>query len=164
MLTSQFGRMFVGLPNIAQDGLDKAELLMVSQVVSDPSPKSVHLNQTTKSISHSPFAPYLGEFRAALFLESTMPDIVPFGFLTIPGVKATKEVLINVDQTMDIQDMEQFIAYNTLFSQEKEFRLAMRGRCSLKQPGLPTVYVDFNKVIMMPGMYLLSQTSLYPIS
>jgi len=57
-----------------------------------------------------------------------------------------------VDQTLEILDMDKFIAYNTLVTQSETFRFALRGRTRLHLGALPVVSVDFNKAIETKGL------------
>jgi hypothetical protein len=131
--------------------MNGAELFMISQEVLDPTPDSVHLNMTTKAVSHTIFTPTLDAFDADLFLESTLPDYKAFGTITIPGMHVTKELNTTVDQVMQIKDKDQFNVYNTLVSQAESFKVAMKGKTKLHLGALPVVEVVFSKVITMKG-------------
>jgi hypothetical protein len=146
-------RIFVGMPNIAQNGINDAQLFMQSQTVTNPTPNSVHLNMVTISKSKSPFHPWLDEMKAALFLEDTLPDIKPFGYITIPRVKATATAMITVDQVLEIADVDQFAAYNLRVMQSNEYRVAVRGRTGLKEGSFPKTTINFNKVITSKGKF-----------
>jgi Protein of unknown function (DUF3712) len=144
-------RNYVMLPKIAQHDVNKAELSMEEQIVSDPRPDVIKLKMTNKVKNHSLFTPTLDAFNASLFLENTEPDIKPFGYITIPSVHALKVTYTNIEQDMQIANMEQFIAYNKLVTSAKEFRVAVRGRTKLHLGALPVVTVNFNKAILMNG-------------
>jgi hypothetical protein len=131
--------------------MNGAEISMVFQKVLDPTPDSVHLDMVNKAISHTIFTPMLDPFDADLFLESTLPDYKAFGTITIPGQHVTKEFNTSINQVMQIKDMAQFSAYNTLVSQSETFKVAMKGKTKLHLGALPVVEVDFSKVITMKG-------------
>jgi hypothetical protein len=139
------------MPKIAQHDIDTAELHLDVQIVSDPTPDSVYVNIKNTVFSKSWFTPMLDAFDAKLFLEDTEPDIKPFGVLQIPALHAQKNFLTIVNQTLDILDQEQFLAYNKLVTQSEKFRFALRGRTKLHLGALPVVSVDFNKAIETPG-------------
>jgi len=63
-----------------------------------------------------------------------------------------KELNTTVDQVMQIKDMDQFKAYNTLVSQNETFRVAMKGKTKLHLGALPVVEVVFSKIITMKGL------------
>ena len=140
-------RTYVGLPKIAQSNMNGAELFMTYQQVLDPTPNSVHLNMVNKAISHTIFTPTLDSFDADLFLESTLPDYKAFGTITIPGMHVMKEINTTIDQVMQIKDMVQFSAYNTLVSQSENFKVAMKGMNKLHLGSLQVFDVVFIKVI-----------------
>jgi hypothetical protein len=140
------------LPKIAQHDVNRAELSMEEQIVTNPRPDIVHIKMRNKVINHSLFTPMLDKFNASLFLENTEPNIKPFAYIEIPAVHAIKLTYTDVEQEMPIADMDQFIAYNKLVVTSKEFRVAVRGRTKLHLGALPVVTVDFNKAILMNGM------------
>jgi hypothetical protein len=107
------------------------------------------MNTTTES--NSSRHPQLYSFEAALFLEDTLPDIKPFGYVTIPAAKAESEFTTIVDQEMEIVDQEQFARYNSRVLTSETYRVAIRGRIPLKQGGLPKTTVNFNHVIESKG-------------
>ena len=93
----------------------------------------------------------MDEFEAALFLESTLPDIEPFGYITIPRKKYEDETVVKIDQMVEITSLEQFTRYNQLVLGSEEFRIAVRGRTDLEISGFPETTIDFNKVATMKG-------------
>lgn len=103
-------------------------------------------------MSNSSHHPTLDAFEADLFLESTLPDYKPFGRVTIPSQRADRETLTTINQTMKIIDMDQFIKYCKVIMGSEEYRLAMRGKLSMRQGALPVAHLDFNKVITAKGM------------
>jgi hypothetical protein len=139
------------MPKIAQHDVDGATLHLDLQIVSDPTPSSVHLHVVNTATSYSLFTPVLDGINASIFLENTEPNIKPFGYLQIPTMHATKTFQNIVDQTLDILDMDQFIAYNKLVTQSEKFRFALRGRTKVHLGALPVVGVDFNKAIETNG-------------
>lgn len=84
-------------------------------------------------------------------MEDSLPDIKPFGYITIPEVKSESVTQVDVEQDVQITDMDQFVAYNKLVINSEEFRLGLRGRPSVKLSGLPSFDVDYNKVVTMKG-------------
>jgi len=156
--------IYVGFPNIAQHDVDDSSLIINSQVVTDPQPSSVHFNLNNTAKSSSMYHPHLDSFQAALFLENTEPDIQPFGYMTIPATHVQSEFAIIVDQTLNITDMDQFIAYNKLVMNSEVFRVAVRGRVGLHQTGLHKITVNYNKVITMNGLNKLTGFEVYDLS
>lgn len=144
--------IFVGAPRKAQREVNESYLEVRSVVLSDPSSNSLHLRQDEILHSDSGRHPHLDAFNASLFLESSLPDIRPFGYVTVPAVHSTGAVPVIVDQDVDIVDMEQFTRFSKTILGAREFRLAIRGRTGLKQTGLPKMTVDYNEVVTLKGL------------
>ena len=144
-------RIYVGFPNRAQDQVNDARLEITDQEIYDAKPDSFGLRQTAVTYSDSDDHPTLDEFEAALFLESTIPDIEPFGYITVPRKKYEDETTVQIDQTVNITSLEQFTRYNQLVLGTEEFRVAIRGRTDLELGILPETTIDFNKVATMKG-------------
>jgi hypothetical protein len=148
--------VYVAIPKKAQRDVNASTLEIQAQIISDPTPSSVHLKLVNIARSDSSFHPTLDEFEAALFLETTEPEITPFGYVTIPKTRVSHETTIVVDQTLTVTNMDQFIAYNKLVMGSDVFRIAVRGRTGLHQKGLSKIDVDYNKVVTMNGKHYLS--------
>jgi len=148
--------VYVAIPKKAQHDVNASALEIQVQDISDPTPSTVHLKLVSVARSNSSYHPTLDAFRAALFLEDTEPNIIPFGYVEIPKTKVEHETTITVDQTLNVTNMDQFIAYNKLVMNSDEFRIAIRGRTGLHQKGLSKINVDYNKVVTMKGLNKLS--------
>jgi hypothetical protein len=147
--------VFVGVPNIAQKGINDARLSLEAQVVTSPTSDSINVMMNTTTENGNSYHPQLYSFKAALFLEDTEPDIKPFGYINIPAVKATKQFTTIVNQNMTIVDQEQFARYNQLVLTSETYRVGLRGRVPLKEGGLPKTTIDFNHVITSKGISAL---------
>ena len=152
--SSQQCRLFVAFPRFAQKELNKSQLELRKQVISNPQADSIDLDIVTATLSNSSHHPTLDSFEADLFLENTLPDYKPFGRITIPSLRADHETLATINQTMKIIDMTQFINYCKMIMGSEEYRLALRGKVSLHQGSLPTAHLDFDKIITAKGQYL----------
>ncbi|OCL01806.1 hypothetical protein AOQ84DRAFT_204035 [Glonium stellatum] len=148
--------IYVGIPQKAQHDVNASTLEIQEQTVSDPTSSAVHLKLVSVARSDSSFHPTLDAFQAALFLEDTEPNIIPFGYVEIPKTAVEHETTITVDQTLNVTNMDQFIAYNKVVMNSDEFRIAIRGRTGLHQKGLSKINVDYNKVVTMKGLNKLS--------
>lgn len=141
----------MGVPNIGQDELDKTGIEVSAQEISDPKPDSFHLVLKTTVTSDSSYHPTLSSFNVSLFLEDTKPDIKPFGYVTIPKVRSERVNPVDIDQDVQVTDMDQFIAYNKEVITNEDFRLALRGKPSVKLDGLPRFDANYNKVVTLKG-------------
>ncbi len=143
--------LYVGMPHIAQQGINASGLTLFQEIITDPTPTSVHLHMVTISESNDTFHPMLGAFNASLFLEDTEPNIQPFGYIEVPANEALHEKYIFVDQQMDIANMDQFIKYNKVLLNSEKYRVAIRGVMQVHEEAFPPAKVNFNKVITTPG-------------
>lgn len=151
-------RLYVAFPNKAQDQVNDARLEITEQEIYDPTPDSFGLRQTAVTYSDSDDHPTLDEFEAALFLESTLPDIEPFGYITIPRKKYEDKTVVEIDQNVEITSLEQFTQYNQIVLGTEEFRIAVRGRTDLELGALPETTIDFNKVATMKGVFFFFES------
>ena len=152
------------MPKIAQDSINDARLTLESQEVTSPRQGAVHVKMNTTTESNSSRHPQLYSFKAALFLEDTLPDIKPFGYIEIPGSKAKSEFTTIIDQDMEIVDQEQFARYNGLVLGSETYRVGLRGRIPLMEGSLPKTTVDFNHVIESKGKQSRHEASMYDIN
>ncbi|RDI89622.1 hypothetical protein Vi05172_g881 [Venturia inaequalis] len=144
--------VYVAMPSIAQKGIDGATLDLKSQVVTNPRTGAVHINMVTTAENKQVFHPTLDEFKAALFLENTAPDIKPFGYITIKKLHAGAMETITIDQDLEIVDAHQFGLYNIAVLNSETYRVAVRGKTNLHLGAFPAVKVNFNKVITSKGL------------
>lgn len=148
--------IYVAIPKKAQHDVNASTLEIQVQNISDPTSSTIHLKLVSVARSSSSFHPTLDAFQAALFLEDTEPNIIPFGYVEIPKTNVEHETTITVDQTLNVTNMDQFINYNKVVMNSDEFRIAIRGRTGLHQKGLSKINVDYNKVVTMKGLNKLS--------
>ena len=102
--------------------------------------------------SYSRYHPELDSFNASLFLEGTEPDIKPFAFVQVPKTKALPESPITIDQVVPIADLTQFTNYAKLVLASETYRLAIRGRPTLREGSYPAIKVDYNEVVTLKGL------------
>ena len=143
----------MGVPRKAQKDVNNSWLQIRSIMLTDPTPSSAHLHQEQVLLSDSSFPPYLDTFNASLFLEETLPNIKPFGYVMVPAVHSTGASPSTMDQIMQIINLDQFTKYTTLVLNSEEYRLAVRGRVGLKQRGLRKITVDYNEVVTLKGKF-----------
>jgi hypothetical protein len=139
------------MPHIAQEGINASGLSLFQQIITDPTPNSVHIHMVTISSSNDTFHPTISSYNASLFLEDTEPNIIPFAYIQVPQTQALHEKYIIVDQEMDIADMDQFIQYNKLLLNSETYRVAIRGVTEVHEEAFPPAKINFNKVVTSPG-------------
>ena len=141
-------RIYVGFPNIAQDGINDSSLQIQSIVLTDPTPNSFHLEQTAIIGSNNSYHPHLDAFNASLGLDGAD---APYAYVELPAIHATKEATSYVNQTVQITNSDAFDEYNLQVLSSEEFGLHVKGKTKLHEMRFPTTTVDYNKKATMKG-------------
>jgi hypothetical protein len=150
--------VYVGYPNIAQHDIDDSTLTVESMQISDPAPDGFHLTQRQVIGSDSMFHPKIFEFDADVSLLGSPV----FATVKVPQVKADDGAVVNVDQWLNLTDAGAFGDFATAVMMNEEFHLNIYGEPRLKQGGLPTIDVDYNKTVTMKGELELSEFCWWP--
>ncbi|PSN63454.1 hypothetical protein BS50DRAFT_113493 [Corynespora cassiicola Philippines] len=140
--------IYVAIPKKAQSDVNKSTLEVTSQEVTNPSPNGIHLKLASVARSSSSFHPRLGAFQAALSLEGQEPFI----HIDIPSVKANAVTDINLEQDVQFANLDAFIEYNKVVMGSETFQVHLDGKTTVHLSGLPTMDVDYNKVLTMKGL------------
>jgi hypothetical protein len=139
--------IYVGVPNKAQDEINDSTLEVSSQEVTNSKPDSVHLKIDTVIKSDSSYHPTIDGFRAGLSLEGQSP----FVYIDIPKAKSEAETYITVEQDVGFASMEAFTAYTKTVLASETFQIYLDGKTNIHLSGLPTMDVNYNKIITMKG-------------
>jgi hypothetical protein len=142
--------IFVGVPNKAQHEINASTLEVTSQEVTNPQPDGVHLKIDTVIRSGSSYHPTIDAFRAALSLSGQ----APFLHIDIPNAKSEAETHITVEQDVKFDSLDAFSAYTKAVLASESFEVHLDGKPNIHLSGLPTMDVNYNKVITMKGMLL----------
>ena len=139
--------IYVGIPKKAQSEINHSTLEVTNQVVTNPTSDSIHLKIDTVIRSNSSYHPRIDAFRAGLSLKGE----VPFLYLNVPESKSTKETHITVDQDVTLASLAAFTNYTLLVLGSETFQIHLDGKTNIHLKGLPTMDVNYNKVITMKG-------------
>ena len=139
--------IFVGIPKKAQDEINASSLEVTSQQVTNPQPDGVHLKIDTLIKSGSSFHPTIDGFRAAL----SLPGQEAFLHIEIPQAKSESETHITVEQDVKFASLDNFSGYTKAVLASETFEVHLDGKTKLHLSGLPSMDVDYNKVITMKG-------------
>lgn len=139
--------IFVGIPNKAQHEINASSLEVTSQEVTQPTPDGVHLKIDTVIRSGSSFHPTIQGFRAGLSLKGQDPFI----YIDIPQAKSDAETRITVEQDVKFETLDAFTQYTKAVLDAETFEVHLDGKTDLKLSGLPSMDVDYNKVVTMKG-------------
>jgi hypothetical protein len=144
--------IFVGLPNKAQHEINASTLEVTSQEVTNPQADGIHLKIDTVIRSDSSYHPKIDAFRAGLSLEGQEP----FLYIDIPDAKSEAETRITVEQDVKFANMGAFSNYTKAVLASETFEVHLDGKTNIHLSGLPTVDVNYNKVITMKGLNKLA--------
>ncbi|KAL2787511.1 hypothetical protein BJX66DRAFT_353335 [Aspergillus keveii] len=141
--------VYVGYPRIAQDGINSSTLNVTSMEITSPTPSGFHLHQVQVLGSDSIFHPTLYEFNAAVRFPGNTNSMLN---ITVPNLKANDGATIDVDQDVTLQDSDAFADFTKAMMLQEEVSLNIYGKPCLKQAGLHTITVMYNKTITMKGL------------
>lgn len=144
--------IFVGIPNIAQNAINKSTLEVTSQEVTSPTSDSVQLQMDTVIRSDSSFHPTIDGFRAALSLK----DQPPFVHIDIPQTKSESETKVTVNQDVKFDSLDAFTGYTKAVLASDTYEVFLNGKTTLHLSGLPSMDVDYNKVVTLKGLNKLN--------
>ncbi|KAJ0422723.1 hypothetical protein BJY00DRAFT_310737 [Aspergillus carlsbadensis] len=145
--------VYVGYPRIAQDGINSSTLNVTSMEITSPTPDGFHLHQVQILGSDSIFHPKLYEFNAAVRFPG---ETDPMMNITVPTLKANDGTTIDVNQDVTLLDSDVFAEFTTAVMLQEEVSLNIYGKPRLKQAGLHTITVTYNKTITMKGLNKLA--------
>jgi len=144
--------IFVGIPNKAQHEINSSTLEVTAQEVTNPQPNGVHLKIDTVIKSGSSYHPKIDSFKAGL----SLPGQDPFIYITIPEAKSEAETRVTVDQDVIFASDVEFSSYTKAVLDSETLQIHLDGKTNIHLSGLPTMDVDYNKVITMKGLNKLS--------
>ncbi|RAR15611.1 pre-mrna processing factor 4 -like protein [Stemphylium lycopersici] len=144
--------IYVAIPKKAQSEINASTIEVTSQEVTDPHPDGIHLKLDTVIKSDSSYHPTIDAFRAALSLEGQEP----FLYINIPEVKSESETPVSVEQDVEFASKEAFSEYTKTVLASVEFDVHLDGKPNIHLSGLPTMDVNYNKVVTMKGLNKLS--------
>ncbi|KAJ5428468.1 Protein of unknown function DUF3712 [Penicillium cf. griseofulvum] len=141
--------VYVAYPKIAQDGINDSTLKIKEMIISNPTPESFQLEQTQVIGSDSPYHPKIFEFDSDVSLAGAAK---PFIRVTVPSVQSKDGAVVNFEQTVALNDADAFTEYTTAVMLNEEISMNIYGTPDLKQGGLPTTQVTYNKTVVMKGL------------
>ncbi|KAI2478064.1 DUF3712 domain containing protein [Pyrenophora tritici-repentis] len=136
----------------AQSEINASTLEVTSQEVTSPTSDSIHLKIDTVIRSDSSYHPEIDAFRAGLSLEGQEP----FLYLNVPKAKSEKETRITIDQDVKLASLAAFSNYTKTVLGSESFDLRLDGKTNIHLSGLPTMDVNYNKIITMKGLNRLA--------
>jgi hypothetical protein len=152
--------IYVAIPKRAQREINSSTIEVVSQEVTNPHPDSIHLKLNTLIKSDSSYHPRIDGFRAGLSLEGQEP----FLYIDIPEVKSEAETPVTVDQEVKLANQNAFSEYTKTVLNSEEFSVRLDGKTNIHLSGLPTMDVNYNKIVTMKGLNRLHGLNISDVS
>ncbi|AEO54476.1 hypothetical protein MYCTH_2297089 [Thermothelomyces thermophilus ATCC 42464] len=154
--------LLVGVPKIAQNKLDDAELILDGIVVTNTQGQnfSMSINSTIKS-DGSVHAKIDG-FQGVMYLEDHEPH-TPFAKIDFPETTSDALQTVNVTQFVPIENLEALTRFNTWLLVNDSLRVTVEGDTHVHVRGISRSYaVTFKKTITIPGLRGLNGTVVKP--
>ncbi|KAL1871056.1 hypothetical protein VTK73DRAFT_2252 [Phialemonium thermophilum] len=145
--------IFVGVPHIAQQRINKATLevqsIVVTHTQSENFTMSIGSTIHADDSVHAVIDPFVGE----MYLEDLEPH-TPFAEVNFPQTSSKSHQIVNVTQQfVPIKNMEAFTTFNTWLLLNETLRVTVKGKTHVKVSGIGKKFsVDFKKTITMPGI------------
>lgn len=143
-------RIYVGYPKIAQSDVNKSKLNITNLVFSDPTPDSIHINQTQVLTNHAIYHPKIFSFNATVSLAGAT---APLTVVTVPKIQAENGAIINVDAVVQLNNTAAVTEFTKAVLGSEYFGMNIYGRPVLKEGPLPKSTVTFNKTVNMTGIF-----------
>jgi hypothetical protein len=147
--------VYVGMPKIAQHGVDESWIEVTTLKFLNPTSDSVVLTQDV--ILHSPsiYTPTLDPFTAASWLVTNGTfGPVPMLYIPMPRIHAlhpqSNASVSNLNLT--ISNLEQVTDYATAIITQENVSTALTGRTNLHEGKLPVVNINFNSTSTYKGL------------
>ncbi|KAK3498674.1 hypothetical protein B0T13DRAFT_273169 [Neurospora crassa] len=151
--------ILVGVPKIAQQKLDHAELILDSIVMTNSRAQNFTMSINTEIKSDGKVKATIEPFEGVMYLED-LPEHKPFAKVHFPETTSSKSQIINITQFTMIDDLDAFTTFNTWLLHNETFRVTVKGDTKVHVKGIARAYgVTFKKTIDMPGLRMLDGTT-----
>ncbi|EED17083.1 conserved hypothetical protein [Talaromyces stipitatus ATCC 10500] len=141
--------VYVGYPKIAQHDVNKSTLNITNLAFSDPTPTSIHINQTQVLGNKAIYHPTIYAFNATIALVGAT---APLAVVPVPRTETNDGAVIVVDSNLDLNNTEAVTNFSMAVLGLEEFQLNIYGRPVLKEGPLPKHTVTYNKTVTMKGL------------
>lgn len=141
--------VFVAYPRIAQGGINDSTLEITQMKITDPKPDSVQLDLTQVIGTHGSLHPTIYGFNASVSLAGSSS---PFSSVYVPDFQPEGETVVNISRRMQWSNETAFAEYVKAVWFNEQVQLNVYGTPELKEGGLPTITVAYNKTVTMKGL------------
>jgi len=146
---------YVGMPRIAQHGVDESTIEFTALKFLEPTSDSIVLSQ--EAILHSPsmYTPTLDNFTAASWLVTNGTfGPVPMLYVPMPKIHALHpQSNASVDGVnVTISSLDQVTAYATAIITQENVTTALTGKTKLHEGKLPVITINYNSSSTYKGL------------
>jgi hypothetical protein len=149
--TDSAPRLLVGVPKIAQQKLDEAELSFDGLIATDTQTQNLTMSINSTIRTDGSVHAEIDAFPGDMYLEDYEPH-TPFATLNFPPTTADALQTVNVTQFLPIENLEALTRFNTWLLANETFRVTVKGDTHVHVRGISRAYpVTFKKTITMDG-------------
>ncbi|KAF5022110.1 hypothetical protein F66182_5856 [Fusarium sp. NRRL 66182] len=144
--------ILVAVPKIAQSKINEAELDIQSVRILNTEENGYQMEIDSSITTDGKIHAKVDPFEAEMYLED-WPAHVPFASVNMPETSSSKYQVVNVNQSVQIADMDEFTRFNIWFHNNETVRVTISGKTKVKPAGLPRKYdVTFKKTVDFKGL------------
>lgn len=145
--------IFVGVPKIAQQKLDAAELTVDGITVTNTQAQNMTMAINSTIRTDGSVHATIDGFRGSMYLEDRLPH-TPFAEIDFPQTTSAALQTVNVSQFLEIKDVEALTIFNTWLLANESLRVTLVGDTHVHVRGISRAYpVTFKKTITLPGRH-----------
>ncbi|KAL2024210.1 hypothetical protein VTK56DRAFT_9366 [Thermocarpiscus australiensis] len=150
--------LLVGVPKIAQQKLDDAELAIDRITVTHTQGQNLTMAINSTIKTDGSVHATVDAFEGVMYLEDRLPH-TPFAKIDFPETTSAAFQTVNVSQFLHIDDVEALTIFNTWLLTNDTLRVTVLGDTHVHVKGVSRAYpVTFKKTVTMPGMRMLEGT------
>jgi hypothetical protein len=146
------GSFYVGIPNFANDYINKYEYDYDSLRITNPRPTAFHVKQskTFQMGGGLSGSGHLTAFNASI--RSKDSDEI-FAVFPVPKIQFSNGANFDIDQDLDLSCVECLSSLASAAASNKNSSLLVEGTPDLKYGGLPTAHLDVHKLMKVNGEF-----------
>ncbi|KAK4127041.1 hypothetical protein N657DRAFT_187789 [Parathielavia appendiculata] len=154
--------LLVGVPKIAQQKLDDAELIFDGLLAVNTQTQNLTMSINSTIKTDGSVHADINAFPGAMYLEDYQPH-TPFATLNFPPTTADALQTVNVTQFLPIENLEALTRYNTWLLANETLRVTVQGDTHVHVRGISRAYpITFKKTLTMNGLRGLEGTVVKP--
>lgn len=147
--------MYVGIPNFANDYINKYEYDYNGLEITNPRPSAFHIKQSQSLDMGGGFSGsgHLNAFNATCRLKDSGEA---FAVFPVPRIAFGDGANLEIDQDMEISCVECLSKVAAAAASNKTSAILVDGKPDLKLEGLPTAHLNIHKTMNVGSKYLVN--------